>query len=307
MAVQTWQSRDCTVTLDEATGATRVSGPGGMGDYSMGQVPWEDYKSKMKSLTIELDVFYIGSYTFFNCTELRALTISDNVQTIGYNAFALCSGLSGKLIIPDNVITIALAAFNGCTGFTGTLTLPSKIQTIGDYAFEGCSGFTGHLIIPGSVTDIGGSAFSGCTGLESITIPKSVTWIGNNAFSYMDSMKKIANYAKTQTVASSAFEYSNPSALYFGYPENTQFRTAAGDRWRDISELPHVVTLESKEGMELYPRTKGEAVYLDSGKTLEAALGGLSFWRGTQAEYNALSPKLDKTVYCIIGGSVIVT
>lgn len=260
MAVQTWQSRNCTVTLDEATGAVRVSGRGMM-EYQNPQ-PWEEAKALFKSLIIEDGVTNIATHAFKGCTEL-----------------------TGNLTFPDSITTIGIGAFEGCTGLTGGLTIPRAVTEIGSRAFEGCSGFVGDLTLPESVTMIIQYAFSGCSGID-----------------------RVLNFAKEQAVLVGVFDAFKGSARFYGYPENTSFRTAAGNRWRDIAEiLPRIVTLADKASCDLYPRTKGEAVYLDSGKTLEAALGGLSFWRGTQAEYNALSPKPDKTVYCIIGGSVIVT
>lgn len=288
MAVKTWQSRDCTVTLDEATGAVTLSSwVGGFMEHyqSPEDVPWKEDKPKFKSLEIIRAVVDIGAHSFSGCAGLAGtLTIPDSIRYIGDHAFQDCSGFTGELIIPSSMTEISSGAFKGCSGFTGMLKIPDNIKMILYEAFCGCSGFTGTLIIPSSITAISFYAFRGVSNVQ-----------------------KVINHAKTQDVYSYSFHDMNSSVLFYGYPENENFKIAVENRWRNIASLPSIVTMESKEGGELYPRTKGEAVYLDSGRTLEAALGGLSFWRGTQAEYNALSPKPDKTVYCIIGGSVIVT
>ena len=148
----------------------------------------------IKSITIPENMINIEDDTFSGCRSLVQLLIPNTVSTIGNNAFYNCSSLSGKLLIPDSVIAIGNSAFQNCNSLTDTLTIPNGVKTIGSYAFSGCSGFTGDLTIPNSVISIGDKAFYACNSLRSITVPDTVVNIGNEAFSSCLRLGEI-NYA----------------------------------------------------------------------------------------------------------------
>ncbi len=114
-------------------------------------------------------------------------TIPSSVDSIGNNAFWICTGLTG-IEINSLVSYIGEAAFSGCSGLTNSLTIPFSVTYIGAEAFYQ-SGFTGNLTIPYSVTYIGTEAFAFCPGLISITdlnpFPLSGVQFGSNVF-YQD-------------------------------------------------------------------------------------------------------------------------
>jgi hypothetical protein len=59
-------------------------------------------------------------------------------------------------------------AFHLCDGLIGNLIIPNSVEGIGGWAFYGCSGFTGSLVIGDSITYIGWSAFErlGCQNIH---------------------------------------------------------------------------------------------------------------------------------------------
>ena len=128
--------------------------------------------------------------------------IPSSVTSIGYDAFANCSGLT-SIIIPSSVTSIDSYAFYGCSGLT-SITIPSSATSIGDYAFSGCSGVT-SVTIPLSVTSIGDHAFSGCSGVTSVTIPSSVISIGNGAFGNCISLTSITIPSSVKSIGTQAF------------------------------------------------------------------------------------------------------
>lgn len=89
------------------------------------------------------------------------------VVSIGYSAFADCSGLT-SVTMPDGITSIGNRAFMNCRGLT-SVTIPSGVASIGDYAFSDCRGLT-SVTIPNSVTGIGYHAFSGCSSLTNIVV-----------------------------------------------------------------------------------------------------------------------------------------
>jgi uncharacterized repeat protein (TIGR02543 family) len=113
-------------------------------------------------------------YIFWNSSYVPA-SLSEVIVTggtsIGYEAFANCSGLTTISLL--NVTSIGGYAFFRCSGLT-TITIPN-VTSIGEYAFYECSGLT-SITLP-NVTSIGEDAFKDCDGLTTISLP-NVTSIG---------------------------------------------------------------------------------------------------------------------------------
>ena len=145
----------------------------------------------------------IGSYTFYECRNLKSLKLPSGVTEIGSSAFEDCRGLT-SLTIPSGVTEIGSSAFKGCTGLT-SLSLPSGITEIGSSAFEDCRGLT-SLTIPSGVTEIGSSAFKGCTGLTSLSLPSGVTEIGSSAFSGCTGLTSLSLPSSITEIDSYAFK-----------------------------------------------------------------------------------------------------
>ena len=130
-----------------------------------------------------------------------AVTIPDNVTTIGESAFEGCSNLT-SVTIPDSVTTIGSSAFNGCSNLA-SVTIPDSVTTIGSHVFYGC-GLT-SVTIPDSVTTIGGSAFGFCGSLTSVTIPDRVTTIGSYAFRNCSKLASVTIGKNVTSIADYAF------------------------------------------------------------------------------------------------------
>ncbi len=223
----TWSYNTETATLT-------ISGTGDMYGYSSNDaVPWYQYCSDMKYVTIGDKVTSIGGNAFYDCKGLTSITIPNSVTTIDTWAFSYCTGLT-RITIPNSVTTIDTWAFLGCTGLssltvniknkkyyssgnciiekdTNNLILgcknsiiPYGVTSIGDSAFYGCKGLT-SISIPNSVTSIGESAFSYCRDLTSITISNSLTSIDQHAFSSCEGLKSITIPDSVTIIGSSAF------------------------------------------------------------------------------------------------------
>ncbi|MBE6844085.1 MAG: hypothetical protein E7508_00030 [Ruminococcus sp.] len=107
-----------------------------------------------------LPVKKIGNNTlgngFYECKNLKSVTIPKSVTEIGYTAFEGCVNLK-NIVIPGNVEKITSCAFYNCIGLE-------------------------QVVIEEGVKTIGGAAFSGCTNLETVNIPESVEFVGSGAF-----------------------------------------------------------------------------------------------------------------------------
>ena len=98
-----------------------------------------------------------------------------NVTRIGTYAFFQCSDLT-SVTIPNSIISIGTYAFSGCSSLT-YLSIPSSVNSIGNYAFYGCSKLTA-LNIGYGVTSIESHAFGLCESLKDVccnadTIPST--------------------------------------------------------------------------------------------------------------------------------------
>ena len=140
----------------------------------------------MTSAVIGDCVTSIGFYAFANCSGFTSVTIPNSVTSIGVYAFGYPNGLT-SVTIPNSVTSIGERAFFDCRSLTSAII---NGGSIGDKAFELCRSLT-SVTIGNSVTSIGEEAFYECSSLTSVTIPDSVTSIGGSAFGYCSSLTSV--------------------------------------------------------------------------------------------------------------------
>lgn len=179
--------------------------------------------SNLKSIVIPASVTTIGTFAFWDCTNLTSVTFEEgseletlndlfkntciteftipkSVTEIAPWAFIGLSSLT-KVVFEDdsNVTVLPTQLFDGCYNLTTVyFGKNSKIKTIDDWAFMRCVKLT-EISIPKSVTKIDASAFASCKSIKSITIPGGVTYVGRGAFSgwTKDQIIYVEGYAKT--------------------------------------------------------------------------------------------------------------
>ncbi|MDR1030087.1 MAG: leucine-rich repeat protein [Treponema sp.] len=198
-------------------------------------------KAAMVNIPAVIDgspVVEIGEKAFYDCRDLRSITIPSSVTSIGERAFRGCSGLN-SITVPSSVTSIGGSAFSGCSGLR-SIAIPSSVTSIGDGAFYGCWNLSSIMVdalntrysaangvlfnkdnktlvcypkgkvytsytIPSSVTSIGDGAFDNCWNLRSITIPSSVTSIGERAFSGCSGLRSITIPSSVTSIGERAF------------------------------------------------------------------------------------------------------
>lgn len=135
--------------------------------------------TKATDLTELEDAYsYSSSNSFYECKQLKSISLPDSVTSIGKSAFSGCYGLT-EVNLPKNLTSIGKSAFYSC--ILTSVTIPDKVTSIGDTAFYNCQQLY-KLTFSDSLTSIGNSAFYNCKKLSSITIPKNVTSIEKYAF-----------------------------------------------------------------------------------------------------------------------------
>ncbi|MBP5722470.1 MAG: leucine-rich repeat domain-containing protein [Bacteroidales bacterium] len=205
----------------------------------------------------------IGSYAFYECTNLTSITIPEGVTSIEEETFFGCTSLT-SITIPESVTSIGRGAFSGCTGLT-SITIPEEVTSIERYAFSGCTSLT-YITIPEEVTSIERYAFSGCTGLTSITIPEGVTSIEEETFFGCTSLTSITISEKVTSIGEEAFKGCT-SLISITIPEGVT--SIGGGAFEGCSAITTVnynavecryQLLYDDYGRNLYPFCFGESV-----------------------------------------------
>jgi hypothetical protein len=111
----------------------------------------------------------IGLVVFQNCSSLRTLVLSPNIEVIESGAFMDCSQLI-ELHLNEHLELVGRQAFARCTSLKEVI-IPSssRLNWIGKCSFQGCESLL-HLPLPPSLTKdrIGLNAFYGCKKLNGV-------------------------------------------------------------------------------------------------------------------------------------------
>ncbi len=135
------------------------------------------------------NAYYLGTkenpYIMLYAVKNKDLTdIKINNQCCIIGGFYDCENLK-EISIPENVSIIRRDAFRNCKSLT-SITIPDGVKSIWSETFEYCKSLK-EVVIPDGVTKIDYEAFYGCGSLISVTIPVSVTEISREAFAFCNS------------------------------------------------------------------------------------------------------------------------
>lgn len=268
------------------------------------------------SITLPDSLLYIGgkAFSLSNGSGLKGdLTIPDNVQSIGEDAFVNNHGLTGNLTIGKSVKEIGRGAFSSCN-FTGKLSVPGSVTKIGEKAFMN-NKFTSIQIANG-VTSIGEYAFSGCTSVHSIDLSSiAQATYGDNAFAsmstkliYVDNLTQKSTVESTQGFTSSVFAITNGGTFAenatfeegkLAIPEKTDY-TFKG--WYENAEFDGNAVTTAETGKTYYAKWEPAPV----AATMTATTSKSDYLVNTPVDVNiAIAPGTD--MYKILNGSVAFT
>ncbi|MBQ2810333.1 MAG: leucine-rich repeat domain-containing protein [Clostridia bacterium] len=198
-------------------GTSNKSGVATRQYYKSGSSATYYIPESLKSVTITGGKLFYGA--FYNCSNLKKVTLGDKIDEIGEKVFYGCSSLEelttpyiGKTLMASEGAssTTVLGYFFGTSSFTNatevdqnfeTYYIPNSLKKVNitkgtyveswsdggttlrilSYTFSGCTSIE-SVTLPAGLEIINNYAFNGCTGLTEITIPDSVTLIGTNAF-----------------------------------------------------------------------------------------------------------------------------
>ena len=151
---------------------------------------------------IEYDVTAIRDYALISNSNLKTLTITSNIKSLGISCFSNCDKLETVTII--GTPKIKRCAFEGCKALKN-VTLDTNMAELGEKMFSCCESLK-TITLPPELTLINCGAFSECTSLSSISIPESVETIDSFAFSGCTALKAIKLPNKLQKLENYAFQ-----------------------------------------------------------------------------------------------------
>lgn len=199
-------------------------------------VPEDDWKLMQYSVDSSIAGLYSGTngnYVFKDCTSLTNISLPDNLQFIGYDAF---NGSSLKeIVIPNNVRSLWTGAFGKCVSL-GQIRISSKLRHIGVNCFKGCTNIS-NIVIPNEVFFIAGSAFEGCTSLKRISLGRNLLSIENEAFKGCTKLETVELPSTVLSVGQSAFEGCSGLSKAFLSDNMTEIESSM---FKDCIELQEV-------------------------------------------------------------------
>ncbi|ABX42343.1 leucine-rich repeat protein [Lachnoclostridium phytofermentans] len=156
----------------------------------------------LKTVTMNSGLEKIGSYCFYS-TALETITIPESVKLVGASAFSEAKKLK-KVNIKGKDIRFDQRVFEE-TPFLKSLYNKDKVATIDNYLLDATGYTKAKFVVPSAVTSIAGSAFFLNCDVKEIVMHDNVTTLGSEVFRNCENLKKITMSKKLTTIPSWAF------------------------------------------------------------------------------------------------------
>lgn len=175
-------------------GTLQISGTGVMTNYEVDDndicsAPWYSFASAITKVVVDKGVTEIGTYAFYNLTNVTSVTISDTVTAIKGGAFFKCASLT-EVTLPTSVKTLGNGVFSNCVSLKTFKA--DGLTKIGEYAFENVA-FTSYEV-PKSLTSIDSLAFYN-TKIEAFSVASGNTaYTAKDGVLYADGGKTLVAY-----------------------------------------------------------------------------------------------------------------
>ena len=166
------------------------------------------YKQRrLKAVTIPDNVLTIGDYAFSGCDSLAGMHIGANVREIGLYAIHSTLWYKNWWAAQDDgvaYINSVLMGYHGTMPANTTVKVKKWTTCIASHAFYNEKNLAA-ISIPATVTSIGDYAFSHCTGLTSCIITGNIKRVGKDAFWDCKNITSLTIAEGVDSIGSSAF------------------------------------------------------------------------------------------------------
>ncbi|MDE5714663.1 MAG: leucine-rich repeat domain-containing protein [Anaeroplasmataceae bacterium] len=188
--------------------------------------------------TITITGKTIPSRAFQDCTNIKHIYISNEIESIPYLAFNDCSNLEYNLYdngcylgnednpyialikakdrkATEMIIHESTKIISNATANFSNIIIPSTVRTLGASAFAGSA--LKEIEIPATVKEIGEGAFSSCLSLTQVYINEGVEVIGDRAFRDCYNLKNINLPNSLKSVGEKIFILDNYNSIALEY------------------------------------------------------------------------------------------
>ena len=168
-------------------------------------IGWECFYNNEEIETVKVPntVTKIEDSVFEGCSNLKRISLSDNIVEIGVSCFFYCKNLE-EIVIPKGVDALYCATFYGCNKLK-KVDIKGKIQAIYSYCFDSCYSLE-YIKIDGDILVVMPQAFASCTKLKKVVL-LDLRSMQSLAFMGCDSLKyAILKFNDTFSVSDEAFE-----------------------------------------------------------------------------------------------------
>ena len=177
---------------------------------------FRDYSS-LKAVSLPNTLECIGYCAFCGCTNLTSITFPVNLEQIQNGAFNTCTSLT-EIIVNSTKITKLFGGYIGDTGifedagkYTNGITVRfnNGVTVIPDEMFyeyhTNCFPRITKVVISDSVKSIGYNAFRGCANLNSVIWGNGLESIGSSAFCDCTKLSSVTFPLGLETIGNGAF------------------------------------------------------------------------------------------------------
>lgn len=193
-------------SLNTTTGKLTLSGAGDMYTFtSKTDVPWHQYRTYIKTVVCDNEIYSIGNYAFINCTSLKTINIPSYCEKVGISAFESCTSLT-SVTFTSECTTIDDYAFAGCSSLS-LVNMAEGLKKIGEGAFFQCTHSNlSYMNLPQSLEEIGESAFAMCTGLKTVIIGNQIKELAPYTFQLCQNLTNLTLGDKIWQIGESCFD-----------------------------------------------------------------------------------------------------
>lgn len=135
----------------------------------------------------------IGENAFYECVNLRRLSVPAGVRSVPRGMCAWCEGLEG-VDLPEGLREIGAQAFAYC-GRLVEIRIPEGVRRVGSNAFSRC-GRLEEVELPDAVRELESYAFSDCVSLRGAKLPANGCLLGELIFSGCESLEEIREMSR---------------------------------------------------------------------------------------------------------------
>lgn len=219
---------EITWTFDPEAGTLTLEGTGKMEHHSAREdVPWDAYRSQIKSVIVSDHITEISDFAFADCVQLQSMNtvlkgyffLPESLIHIGEEAFRNCDSMN-VIDVNNRLETVGAYAFADCDGLI-EMYFPDSLQAFEDGVFYNCSKLMQVHLGWSSISEIPDKSFYNCSMFYRLFYPATLKKLG--AYSFANSNIELLSALEKITIEEIGdYAFQNIDTTSFIFPESAQ-------------------------------------------------------------------------------------